>query len=435
MTVATASVIQHLIPRLAGALGEVRRTPGRGEGWVDDVLASLEREAGPRYERLRRRLGFAGRLGELAKLDREQQGRLALGLFFHELIESTAGRDARPSRAWMEFLLRNEEWLDPAFQVCQAVADGGWEELADPVVVVAKVTVVYDRETLELHARPLQVVDSLVAGARASPAAPLVGLLWSEDGQELCDHHFRRHPRGYKLEPATIRGYLALLQRPLVRARKVDENAPAAPQRLSGALQGDSRRREREREEREEGRRGRSEALDNFDRRREALRSRSSTDKAQDAASIQRKRPAALPDIDEPAPKDEVETDEPAPKDEMETDEPAPKDEPQDAPARASYPPEVTRRRPARLEVAREEEMESMIAMSAARPDRRNTLDLMERLQELRLQLGQIQRIASEADELLNGIAPQLDEVTSWVADLEAFVGRWRGSSGDRRAA
>jgi hypothetical protein len=53
----------------------------------------------------------------------------------------------------------------------------------------------------------------------------------------------------------------------------------------------------------------------------------------------------------------------------------------------------------------------------------------MELLQELRIQLGQIQQIAAQAEQLLAGVAPQIDEFAARIADVESVMERWRGRS------
>jgi hypothetical protein len=58
---------------------------------------------------------------------------------------------------------------------------------------------------------------------------------------------------------------------------------------------------------------------------------------------------------------------------------------------------------------------------------RNDALDVREKLQELRIQLGQIQQIAAQAEELLAGIAPQIDEFAARIADVEAVMDRWSG--------
>ena len=48
-----------------------------------------------------------------------------------------------------------------------------------------------------------------------------------------------------------------------------------------------------------------------------------------------------------------------------------------------------------------------------------------EKLNALRQRLERIERSAGEAQALLTELGPQLDEVYSWVSDLEDVLSRW----------
>lgn len=74
--------------------------------------------------------------------------------------------------------------------------------------------------------------------------------------------------------------------------------------------------------------------------------------------------------------------------------------------------------------------MDNIRSITAARAERRLESDLTERMNELRSQLRQIQRLAVEGEELLASLAPQLEEFTSWFAHLETLVQRWKGDEG-----
>lgn len=51
---------------------------------------------------------------------------------------------------------------------------------------------------------------------------------------------------------------------------------------------------------------------------------------------------------------------------------------------------------------------------------------LVQRLGELQEKLGQIQMAAAEGQAILESLAPQLEEVSSWMADLETVIDRWK---------
>jgi hypothetical protein len=105
----------------------VRRVPGKGDTWIANVIAALERERDPRFERMRRRIGFAQRLGDMAGLTDENIALATLGLFFHELLPLKRN-GARVSRPWRDYLLRNEDWLRPVLELCEAVRSKDWQE-------------------------------------------------------------------------------------------------------------------------------------------------------------------------------------------------------------------------------------------------------------------------------------------------------------------
>jgi hypothetical protein len=157
---------------------------------------------------------------------------------------------------------------------------------------------------------------------------------------------------------------------------------------------------------------GHQEPADNFDRRRQALRT---------------KREAVTPEPDAvtlvPPAGEEVPEEEPsriaAKLREIESAERtlqqvAAVEQPDEAPSETEPQP------------IREEQMNQLasIAPTHARGD---ALDVRDKLQELRIQLGQIQQIALQAEQLLAGIAPQVDDFAARIADVEAVLDRWNG--------
>jgi len=79
--------------------------------------------------------------------------------------------------------------------------------------------------------------------------------------------------------------------------------------------------------------------------------------------------------------------------------------------------------------------MEQTRTTSPVRPGPADVLDMMQKLRDVRLQLGEIQRIALDAEQLLTGLAPQLGGLSAWIADLDAVVDRWRSRQDIERAA
>jgi phage regulator Rha-like protein len=64
---------------------------------------------------------------------------------------------------------------------------------------------------------------------------------------------------------------------------------------------------------------------------------------------------------------------------------------------------------------------------SSARSGRRQEANLVEKFSELRSQLDQIQQVAATGQQLLDSLAPDLEELTTWMQEMETIVGRWKG--------
>jgi hypothetical protein len=303
-------------------------------------------------------------------------------------MASLPANGARQARPWKDYLLRNEEWLRPALLACHAIRSKPLSGLASPSEVVAKVAVSFDEETLERAGRPLQVADTMVRSTEGTQAQHILELLWSEEGQALCDHHFRRHPKGYRLESNDIREALRVLYR-----------APAQP-RASLEVQnvGFSARKARKIDHQEVQQAMpepvKDEAFQNLDRRRQALRSKSNGIEEAVAA-----KPTGFrePDAYDEQPPDETWT-----------------------------PPPPERRR-AQGSTEGEQRVERLTTLEGN--SRQESLELIERMQQLRIELGKIQASAEQAEKLLAGLAPKIDEFASWIAEMETVMGRWRTQS------
>lgn len=408
-TGSSSTVIQDLIPAISMSLGQLRRSPGKDEGWVEAALRTLEKERPPIYDRLRRRLGFALRLSELATLDVHERAVMTLGLFFNELAGAQARDGARrPSRPWVEYLLRNEYWLAHSYYIAEALDSPSWSEEADRAIVVAKVAVAFDVETLERHSRPLVVMQQMFVEANTPAAEQIIPILWTEDGQELCDHHFRR--QAYRVDVQEIKHAFEVLKRVAPRPL-MDE--PAAPMRFSTRVPAttiETQQPERE-EYREpiEPRRAppvtREDQGVGFERQRQALRAGPGWgallgDPSQGVAEHDRE----VPTFEEPAYRE--------PEDEAWEPPVLPAPEPLPVRAPAKAPEEVPPMT-----------MRSIPSSGASRNDH---VDISAKVEELRVQLEKIQRTAMDAQRVLDTLTPQIEEFGSWAADLEAVVGRWR---------
>lgn len=414
--------MEDLIPPLAAALDQLRRSPGKNAAWAEGVLGALKRDRPASYDRLRRRLGFAGRLADLARLGEEERATMSLGLFFHELIGDAPREDAaKPARAWTEYLLRNEDWLIPCFRVSEALHSPNWDDIDARAAVVAKVAAIFDLETLERHSRPLQVMQSLPTDGPTPAVEQIVPLLWSEDGQALCDHHFRQRAKGYTLDAGNIRDSLELLKPASPRPAA---ETPVAPLRLSGSAIGKAKtknvRKPDPRADVEVTPSG------NFERRRRALRSSSARNGLLGGDSARTSPQEAEEPSDE---RTEGTRGESAAQESAHGDSGAEFRLPATRSTR-----ETEQTSPTAPEPREEEDMEIQ-SISSARAERPDSVDVAEKLRALRSQFDQIQRVAAEGQKLLDSLAPQLEELASWIVDLETLVDRWKGHAGSGEKA
>lgn len=334
---------------------------------------------------------------------------LTLGLFFHELADEQArGASRRPSSPWTDYLVRNEYWLAPCYHLAQALDSPNWSEEADRAVVVAKVAIAFDVETLERHGRPLIVMQEMFVNAQSAAAEQIIPILWTEQGQELCDHHFRRQT--YRVDVNEVKHALEALKRAAPRPI-MDE--PQAPLRFSTRPLG----RPQAQPEKQPAPRERSEqpaavpsngANTDFDQRRQALRAGPGWGAllGDPKAGYQDEEDLAPPMDDEPEP---LEAWEP----------PIPEPSPQEP------TPILERQAPVAREVRKEEPPMTTPSIAPAQA-RADGADITSRVNELRAQLDKIQRTSAEAQQVLASLAPQMEEFAAWVADLEAVVGRWR---------
>jgi hypothetical protein len=408
-----AAVFQQLIPALSASLGQLRRSPGRTEGWVDPTLSALERDHPSLNKRLRRRLGFALRLSELAQLDMRERAVLTLGLFFHELADEQArGASARGSRPWTEYLVRNEHWLAPCYQLAQALDTEDWGTEADRAAVVAKVAVVFDVETLERHGRPLIVMQEMFVNAQSAAAEQIIPILWTEDGQELCDHHFRR--QSYRVDVSEVKHALDELKR--TAPRPILDEAPDAPRRFSAQPLGRSQARPGAKPAARKRREAAAAAPSNganqdFDRRRQALRA----------------GPGWGALLGDPNASDQNEEELPPPPIDVEP-EPLAAWEPPSAEPQSQEPTPILKHQTSAARDVREEERPMTTPSIASAKAGAEGADITARVEELRSRLASIQRASAEAQQVLASFAPQVEELAAWVADLEAVVGRRRAA-------
>jgi hypothetical protein len=453
-------------------VSRVRRSPGKGEAWVEKVWQATEHDRPKTFDRLRRRIGFAHRLGELAKLSEEDQAAVTIGLFLHVLIADTTQHDlGRPAPAWAEYFLRNIDWLTPAIDVCHSVQSPAWEEEDRLLIVVGQVSALFDQEILEDHKRPLEVMAALRADPPTAAVEAIASLLWTEEGQALCDRHFRRHPRNYKLDGATVHRAFERL-----RPAGVHSIAEIASQPLglsTSLAQAASRHNGKQ-----EAKSGRADidppvrVSDAFQRRRQALRGTSPIEGVPEEAEALRARHnkeeapvehhqpqedthASATDEDELTAKvnaiierarDRAEEETPRAERSQEPAHEEPRhrahaEHVEDQPVHASPRHEAhaehqerdTPRRRPRTHTDEETDMDNVRSITAARAERRNDHDLTDKVDELRSQLRQVQRLAVQSEELLATMAPQIEEFASALSQIETMVQRFKGYDGADR--
>jgi hypothetical protein len=390
---------------LASALGKLRRTPGKDEAWIESVLRVIERDDPERYERMRRRVGFVQRISDLAQLRVEEASIATFGVFCHEVIGDKPPADVAPT-LWLDYIYRNERWLGPSLNACDSIYAETWDNVAGRPAMIAKFVVAYDKRTLEEHERPLQVIQSIVESARTDDEDRLGPLLWSEDGQELCDFHFRRHS-DYKLDAKLVRHNTELLRRvlpPPAGARStrpgpiLSSTQPAPVERSRKARAGAA---------------APAQASTAFERRRQALRSAQSDR----SGAVEEPPPSSVTEPDDLAP--EIEEAEPAGAVTAPTPSaPEPEPEPELRPVETLrvVPDETTY--PEVEEVMDRTQFATMPAVDG------EGINVTRRIETVRAQLDQIRRLAIDTQEMLADLTPQIEELVAWVADLESVLNR-----------
>lgn len=369
--------MEPVMRALAATLGQLRRSPGRDEAWVADVLRKLESTRSPDYHRLRRRLGLARSIAALVPLQDDEQAALAIGILFHELIgEEPAEGHGKETQSWLEYLTRHQDWLAPCLALSNVIDSPDWESCDSKTAVVARVAVTLDLAASKRHARPLQTVQSLASDTPNELAQQVIELLWSEEGQRLCQGHFDQRGQRYSMDPDEIRGSLKLLK----------ESTPSKVTDTPSGSQGPSESEDSTDVQGEPApdsqSSGGAEPADGFEQRRQALRSRAgwgeqASDETIDSGEQQAQKPSE----------------------------------------------------------AREET--AMATPDIARTPSADGDDahLVQRLAELRAKLDQIQTIAAEGQTILKSLAPQLEEVSAWMANLETVIERWKKQNESTEAA
>ena len=394
------SAMEDIVPRLATALGKLRRAPDKNASWVENVLRTFESERPDGLARLRQRLGLARQLAHLARVPDDDRAAMTVGLFFAALVEDSPPCEVRGAPApWIQYLLGNEDWLAPPLQLAQLL------EISDPsdsmVVELARVAVIFDTETLTRRSRPLHVLQSIRDAAHTPDAERVVQLLWSEAGQQLCHKHVRQRGRQYKLDASDIREHLNLLK-PAPVARTAER--VQAPIRLSGTALG--------------SRGGTSEHIgdpetrvaalrsETFERNRRALRSAAGLASPSETGARETHRPRRREQPGAGGADDAV-----------------------DAPEAPEAVGMNSTDRSAQVRKAEDARISDPTS-----PER--LTNLATKLEGLRVQLRRIEQGAAEGQEILGSLAQELEELSAWAAESDSAAKRSQPDAGnDARAA
>ncbi len=443
--------------KLAIVLPQLQRSPGKDERWVEKAVLALERTRPEDCERLINTESFAVKLAALLGVAAQETASLSLGLFFHNAIAKVP-TEGEPSRAWADYVVANEEALGEALAIVRAIrapAGDGWT--GGLPAAIARVAVQFDTETRLRRRGPLQLLTELRATAESPVMERIVEELWSERGQELCAQAARGISRASSALGAELSESLKLLRGFARPKALVPPNAP--PARLSGAIErvakgGDSNG---------DLIAGIASGSENFDRRKKALRaSLAAADPSGLAQEVIRDHPAdGIEEIEAspPAPAFDFEAarqpeslvaEDPASPFEVKrslddmwrtvtTDPAAPEDGPADLTAkeppvrerpRAATDPESILKR-AKAATSRDPEPIPSKPKDAIRKERAQSMNdsrelpVNETIEALRARLDRIERSATEAQQLIAALGPQLDEMMSWASDLEDVFNRW----------
>ncbi len=364
---------------LAAALGELHRAPGNSPAWLSRVLHSLNRNRPDSYDSLRRRIGLSRRLADLAELPDKDAAVVTLGLLFHVVLGRLSSEPVpKPRRNWLEYLER-EAWLNPPLELAQSVV--GQTQSDSFATAFARAVVVVDTAAHGRRLKPLQVIQSLREDAETASELRVAELLATEGGQELCDVHVRSRGEHYVLESGEMKAAAELLQ-------KV---APSSPRRDVGPAGRVGRTRP-----------GPEAAWSDLERRRKDLQAA-----------------AGAADQGDPKPT----TTEQSAMAKQKRDRPADHDEVQDRKLFSMVKSGGT----VDIDDALPTESEEAPMQNRQPSNAEATHDVERTLDELRQRLFQIGQATAEAQELLTTLAPQMEELSSWMSDLDTIVERWKG--------
>lgn len=392
-----------IVPALSAVLKTLHRSPDEDAKWVTHALRSLEATRPLAFAQLSRRLAFARDLAQLAGLSDVDAAAVTVGILFDGLLDGDATTQ-KTSRAWLEYLRRNEGWLARSLRITRLVRSS---EPAEPMAdAVAGVAATYDRKTHEDGLRPLRALRALRSEAVTEAEELVAELLWSEDGQALCDRHFRSEGREPGPEPGDIRD-AALLLKSMPPALAAASETQAGPRALNVLPSGTVRALKS---------RGRSAGAaltsEQFERRKAALHAAETAAPPTGAAQSETV-PDAIEGVSEGPPPPVVER--------VSQGSPLP-------PAEDTEPDSGLDHAP--VHPGPEQQEVPMEANVAARHDTKGFADPQKKLELLRSHLVQLNTVTSEALALLDSLEPDMQRHSSVAAELDAIVQRLKGTGG-----
>lgn len=398
--------MEELLPVLATALAGLRRAPGNNLAWVDDVLRKLQRQQPDEYQQLRRVHGLALRIAEMDALEAPDRATLTLAMFL-ATVAGTPLADGTDRRPWLDYL--RQPWLEPALQAAASIADRG-SEPHGLVPVIATTASRLDEAAIFRTTSTLAVLRGLRTQARTRETEGLAEVLWSEEGQALCDLHARMRGQPYRFEPADIKAAIDTLKAQPPAALAAETQAPRQTREDRGSTTEAAAPA------------GKADSP-NFEKRKQVLavhgdlRHAFATGVVGGASppppvatlSIDQGPPEALAPAADVPPAEEDQSTTPSP---PQSEEP-PWDEPRE---QADEPA------PAANTSGKDIEMTNNRETTAGRSPRP---DLTTTVNELRGRLLEIERASADAQQLLASLQPSIEELTAMLAQVETMLGRW----------
>lgn len=409
---------EDLVPALSAALAALHRAPGSNLRWVDEVVRKLHASRMEDYHQVRRVNGLGQAIANLTRLDDGERGALTLGLFMVGLLGDVPDPGQNESPAWTDYLLR-ESWVEPALSIARFIRYGPSQDEQPPLAaLVADAAWALDAAAVQRTSSTLDVLKALRAGASTPPMERLVECLWSEAGQEICDLHGRQGGQTYQLEAADIREAIETLRKVAPAVEPPVERAVAPPPPAAAP------RLERPAKAAAPPSAPAASTSANFERRKQAvvvagsLRDVFQSTPMTSTGITAPTRATAIKDAaTEPAAAGE---DGPVVRDGG-TATPVKMQTPVDEPAPALKPPPPAP--PPTIE--REEDVMTIDSQSRARAAA-NAPDMLRSLEDLRARLAEIERLASEGQQLLSAIQPSITELTAMLGQFESILGRWK---------